>query len=427
VEAIATLLVAFIVELIAPFLISVIALLFDLVFTIIAFVSTGTIRWQVRKARLGEDQDEAKPQKRIDPRILRWVTISSFSLLALSVVVMVVINLFFFEGVLRYTLAKAEDKSAIKIDFEKASGNLFTGKVEMEGVKIQRVSHPVSTFDLAMREVSLDLSVWGLLKSEKSIESVQISGVRGNFTKHTSPKESTKTRFEVHSLVVKEVDLTVVDHSREGSSVMIALTVDSLESRPFRKSTYLFDILFRTNARGSLDGEPFSITTAEVEGGRETKWNVSNLPVSSVSPYVGGVLAWIEYGKIDVDVVDTWSLSKSPDIEMHWKFVLRDFRARVPPEDSLVKKTFGLPITTYLNRHSEKLPLEFDLVLNKDLFTGQASLEAVGLWKAVSFAFLEMLSGKAGVPSEAIKAYAKKGVGGFKNFLEKRRKARSEK
>lgn len=422
-EAIAALLVAFIVELIAPFLISVVALLIELVCAVVAFVSTGTIRWQVRKARLGEE----KPKPRVDPRILKWVMISSFSLLALSIVVMVVINLFFFEGVLRYTFAKAEEKSAIKIDFEKASGNLFTGKVEMEGVKIQRASHPVTTFDLAMREVSLDLSVWGLLKTEKSIESVEISGVRGTFTKHTSPTDVATTHFEVHSLVVAGVELLIVDHSREGPPVTLALTVDSLESRPFRKSTYLFDILFRTNARGSLGGEPFSITTAEGEGGRETRWKVSNLPVSSVSPYVGGALSWIEYGKIDVDVVDRWSLRGSPDIEMHWKFVLRDFRARVPEEDSFVKKTFGLPVTAYLNRHSEELPLEFDLVLNKDLFTGQASLEAVGLWKAVSVAFLEMLSEKAGVSSEKVKEYLKKGVGGFKGFLEKRRKARSEK
>ena len=123
-----------------------------------------------------------------------------------------------------------------------------------------------------------------------------------------------------------------------------SLKVDSLTAKPFRSGWALFDILFRSNLKGSINRQPVLVTSQVIDGGRQTRWQAEKLPVGLVSPYLKGPFLWIEEGTVDIDVEDRWSVNGKADIEMHWSFIFHDLKAEVPQDAAKTTKVFAVPI-----------------------------------------------------------------------------------
>jgi len=343
-------------------------------------------------------------------------------LLVLLLTVLAIANWLLFDDVVRWQLARAERQTGIAVTFNSASGSLWTGAIELHDVTIQRTTGETSNFDLSARTFGIDLSVGDLLLLKPVFERVELQGLRGTYDRVGLPEKLQPRRsFRLGRLVVNDALVQVTDHTRP-NKVQVQLQIDSLAVEPLRSDWAVFDLLFRGNAAGRIDGHEFSIATREILEGRETHWRGEGLPVGLLASYVGGPLDWIKSGALDVEVTDRWQVGEQTQIDMHWQLVLRDIQAEVPDGVSRATRAVAKPVVAFLNKHALRLPLEFEVAIARDRFRFAASPEAAGLGRTVGDALAAELARLAGIKPETIKQAAAESWTKFKEFLDKRRK-----
>jgi len=317
-----------------------------------------------------------------------WWFLAVSGMMALSTLVfLVALNTFAFDWFVRRALTAAESENGIAAEFNRADGNLFVGKLRLRDAKFVREGHPVSDFDLAVDDVQLNADVWKILFGQIEFEDVAIDGVRGTFTRNGKRDPSQpRRRFTIARLTVDNVSLEVADQSRPPHEVSVPLAIESLQISDFRSTWAAFDMLFRSISRGLIDGQPFTIVNRPTDDGdsQETQWVARDVPVHLLSGYFAGPLSWLVDGQLDVDVTTRWRSDESdPELEMHCYLVAHGFAANVPDQLPILQKV-AKPALTVLNQSSTRLPIEFDVTMQKDAFRGQLSPLAAGLAEALA-------------------------------------------
>jgi len=357
----------------------------------------------------------------------RWIGIVGTSLLVLAIIVVSIANWFFFDAIVRSQLAGVKEKTGITVTFGSANGNLWTGVVALHNVEFKRTEDESSQFDLSAETFRIDLSTIDLLLLDAVFEQVEVQGLRGTYDRVGLPEKlKLRKTFRLDRLKVSDVAIEVRDHTRRKNVVQAQLQIESLVAEPLRSEWAVFDLLFRTDAKGRVNGRDFSIATHEIPDGRQTRWQGDGLPVELLGAYLGGPLNWVTAGRLDIDVTDRWQLGDSAEIEMHWDVVLRDVKAEVPPDASRMTRVVAQPTVALLNKHSVRLPLKFDVVVDRERFHFAASPEAMELGRTIGDALADELGKLAGLKPKAIKEATAKKWGQFKDFLDKRRKRNHE-
>ena len=122
---------------------------------------------------------------------------------------------------------------------------------------------------------------------------------------------------------------------------------------PLRSNMMLFDLMYRTNAKGRVSGYAFEATSVESENSRITTWRAPEIPLSLAMPYLGSGARFIEGGSIDVSVEDRWIISEGggedgsedgSEISMHYRVVLRDLQVAIPDDLGPSEKALALPL-----------------------------------------------------------------------------------
>lgn len=309
----------------------------------------------------------AKRKRHLAFRIAQWGAVTCVAVLLFLLVLVTVVNAFFFESILRYSLRNAESRTKISVDFDKASGSLWTGRVKLDNVVIRRPKHSISQFDLKGETVELDLSVTKLLRWSFVFESVRISGFEGKWEQvGKSVQLKPRRNFRIDRLTMEDIRFDYVDRTAE-KPFQATLVLDSLESAPLRSNLAMFDVLFRTKAAGNVNGIPFVIDS---EKGKHF-FRMNDVPIRLFSPYVG-LFEWFDSGNVDILVENRF---EEKNVTMHWSLTFRDFHARAPEGTPLKVKAAMLPLTGYLNNKSQRLPLEFELEKGENEFRFKSSTE----------------------------------------------------
>lgn len=352
-------------------------------------------------------------------RALRISLVSVAALLAIAALLM---NTVLFETTLRAALARWKDKTGVAVDFHAASGNWFSGRVELDGVRVSRGDSERSEFDLQAAAVRLRIRMGSLLGGEASLQSLEIDGLRGTYER-TAPRGShgRGRDFAIDRLALRDAEVLFRDRPLDEKPAEMKLVLKSLEAAPFRRRSAVFDALFRATASGTIDGSPFSIASEGGPGARTTRWQAADLPLRFLSDYAGGGFAWFRSGRADLDAAATWS-EESREINSHWKIRLKSPVAQVPDSIEGWKRPLAEAAAAFVNRHPPELPLEFDLAMSRDQFDGALSVEATGLFTALGGAFAKRLAELAQVPVEKIQEYGRRSLEAFKGYLQHWRK-----
>lgn len=341
------------------------------------------------------------------------------ALTGLTVVLVLLLNTVFFEPALRRGLDRVRAKTGVNVQFESAEGSFLTGDVTLRNVTAAREDALRSNLNLRIQEVRANLAITSLTGTPR-LESLYLRDVDGVYQRGRLP--SPKRGFVVDHFVVERASLILREPESEKPAADLPLIVETLECRPLRKDFALFDLLFRSNGRGSIERAPFEIRMEGNETGRTTRWKAQGLPVGFLAGYVGEPFDWLTAGTLDVDVLDTWSNDGSPEIDSHWTLTLRDATAAVPERITGMRRAIAEPVVRYIQAHPVSLPLEFRLQLHEGHFTGAASLETTGLLEAAADGVLEDLARRAKVPAERVKEIGRRTLDGFKRFVGDRKK-----
>jgi hypothetical protein len=363
-------------ELIFAALTPLVVLVVDLIGSVFAFLFSF-IPFGRREPRSGR----AAPKK---------VFVALLVIAAILLGTLLVVNQFFFASSVRAVFDTLERRSGIQTACAEIDGSLFFGRIALGDCTIVRREHSSSEFDLALGSVELDLDVFSLFGTAE-LETAHVVGLRGSVNRHQAQDganesdavQKPRRAFVIQDLNIDSVDIALAGVNQDGAPYELPIRVASATSAPLRSQLALFDILFRSNANGSVAGADFEIKTSGDADGRQTYWSASQVPVADFGAMVGGTLAWFKTGVVDINIVDSWRRVGPLAIDMDWKLRFSEVEVQAPDSSGMLTKLATGPIVDYVNSHDGEFPFEFQMVVNEAQFEYQSSLQTAGLWTAV--------------------------------------------
>jgi hypothetical protein len=364
-------------------------------------------------------------------KAFRKITAVAFVGLALTLGGLVLANTLFFEPTIRYAVGLVAKRAGTELDFKAVSGNLFTGRFAFENINARRVSDTRRSFDLQVGKLSGTIDLWTLLNGPICFERLSVGSVSGTFRDperrgageggDDDERIRAKRRFRIEELTLRDVRVALSKGDSDGAPVALSLT--SVTSTPLRSNFAVFDLLFRSNVAGQIDGHDFFISTGKTDGGRITQWRMQELPIASVSRFVDKPpVGWLREGTLTVNVDERWVLAKQAEIDMDWNIRMRGTRAEPRKGAGVVEQTFALPIIAYINSKDGNVDLRFKLAMNESQFEDMASPDAAALWNALVRSMSRAIATGAGTRTEDAERGIDTAVKGFKGFLDKVRK-----
>jgi hypothetical protein len=388
-------------------------------------VSAATSRSAKKQNR--QDDTEVVVNERNPPpktlKFMKWLKWILLSILVAIILMVVLINYFFLDSAVKYVLDNVKERSGVSVEYKVANGNLFTGRFELLGIVAKREKHDQLTFDLVANTLIIDLDLLSSAFGHAELEYLEIKDSSGKVERlHKSDKLKAKKPFNVEFLLIENLDIDYIDHTSDRGVQKYKFEVQDLSSKPFRSTHALFDVFFRSNMQGAINGYPFTIKTEVQKDGRITQWRANDLPVQIAGDFIGGPLKWLKSGKLDIHVDDAWAVGNNVDINMDWKFIFKGVNAEAPDHLNGMVGTLSNGAVNYLNSRPDPSEVSFRLVVNENQFEGATSLEAAGMWKAVTKSLLNKITAGSKEKQQAIKENVKKGFDKFKGFIDKRRK-----
>jgi hypothetical protein len=362
--------------------------------------------------------------------IFRLITAVAFAGLVLTIGGLVLVNTLFFEPAIRHVVGLVAKRTGTELEFKSVSGNLFTGRFAFEDISAKRVSDTKRNFDLKVSGLNGDVDLRTLLIGSISLDRLSVDTVSGTFHQqaktanvHEAGRIRAKRRFRIENLTLRDVDVTLSN----GDSAPVALSLKSVTSTPFRSNFAVFDLLFRSNIAGQIDGHEISISTRSTDGGRITQWRMPDLPVASVSGFVTRPpIGWMREGTLSVSVDDRWVLAKRAEIDMDWNIRMLGVRAEPREGASVLERTIALPINDYINSKGGNIDLRFRLVMNENQFEDLLSPDAGVLWNSVVRSMASAIATGTGRSTDEVGHGIDTALKGFKGFLNKARKPANE-
>lgn len=352
-----------------------------------------------------EVADESPAQKR---RWRRWVRVGGIALFLFGLIGLVAIEFIGADPMLRWALKDLKPKTGIELTFDQVSGGFLRGNLEATNIKLKRVEDKYSNFDLACDKATCHFSIWTILWSRTSFESVTLEHVTGRYERVSSrePRANQKT-FEIYKFMATNCDLEIIDHTASGESAPYTIRIATFESERMRSRWVMFDTLFRSNIVGTVEGRPISITSQRKETGYEVHWNADRLPVAIVGDYLKGPFRWIDEGSVDVVMTADVPAdgTRKGILAMKWELAFHEIHAGLPDGMNLAMRTVAQVAVNELNRKIDGLKIAFDaklpMVNGNVLINSDVVLES--LWKAISTAARDSLLEKLGVKLEDVK------------------------
>ena len=303
--------------------------------TLVVDVFAAIIGFLLSLFSSGAGNKTAKPRRGQTNRAARGVAVALGCVAAVIFAALWIVNSFYFDSTVRYVFDAAEKRTGVVTACDAIDGSLFAGRIELTDCSLQRSSHPNTTFELAVDRVALDLRMSSLLGTAH-IDSAAVDGLSGWIrggprqasTGEESQSEKPRRAFEIGELSIARTNIDLAGVNRDGMPFELDIEIEHLSSAPLRSRLAFFDILFRSNAAGSIAGAPFSISMSEIEDGRQTAWRASNVPVASFGALAGGSLAWFRDGTVDIAIDDRWQRGDSLDIDLDWRLAFSRHQGR---------------------------------------------------------------------------------------------------
>jgi hypothetical protein len=436
-EALVILLAEFLITFIAPVIILAIeiaAISIGFLLELAAWLLFAKRRAACPPATIPSAAPERR-QKETGGGFVRWSGISrliitvAFAGLVLTIGGLILVNTLFFEPAIRQVLGFVAKRTGTELEFKSVSGNLFTGRFTFENMSAKRVSDTKSSFDLKVGTLSGHVALQTLLIGPISFKSLSLEAVSGTF--HQQDKQGTgrdahdagrigaKRRFRIEDLTLRDVDVAL----SKGDRAPVAISLKSVTSMPLRSHFAVFDLLFRSNVAGQIDGHDIHISTGNRDGTRITQWRMPDLPVVSVSRFVTSPpVGLLREGTLTVNVDDQWRLGKQAEINMDWDIRMRGARAGPRTGANVLEQTFALPIINYINSKDGDIDLHFKLAMNENQFEDIVSPDAGALWNSLTQSIAKAIAAGTGMKTEEAGHGIDNAIKGFKGFLDKVRK-----
>jgi hypothetical protein len=185
--------------------------------------------------------------------------------------------------------------------------------------------------------------------------------------------------FTIGRLTIQDAQLDCVDRSRPPRVMQVPLQLSSLEAHDFRSRWRVFDVLFRSNSRGTIYGRPFEITSRSAPDAHESVFKVTELPLALSGRRISAPLGGRVDGLVNADIHTRWQpQDESTELKMHCRLLAHSFTMYMP--NNPIARAAGPAMASRVPRN---VPMEFDLALDKRAFDGETSFLATGILERI--------------------------------------------
>ncbi len=352
---------------------------------------------------------------------IRWLTRLSVASLVTAVLILgtvTIVNAFYFESAIGWICARIESSRGIKVQFDSASGSLWTGEVEFTGFHAQRADAE-RPFDVKVEDLYLDLAMPTLIAAP-AFESVVAQRVTGEFRIDLDAEEKPPRReFEIRSFEMRAAKIKLVGGARNGRPLELPVEVDLWSVTPLRSNWLAHDLLLRSNAQGRVAGVPFEGQSEITDEKRFCRWKVSRLPIDVAAYAIGPPLAWLQEGKLDFALEEEASPPSSEMLQMKCQIRLRDLMVSVPENLPIQAQVAAAAVTGWLETHDRSLELEFPITMNTRQFANRLSPWGAGLEQAVANAMLAEMGRQSGTDVHSLRRQSAEAIERFQEMLGK--------
>ncbi len=373
-------------------------------------MAAGLLNWKKRAAA------------KTGSKFLRWTTVCLLGLLTFTVIGTFAVNAFWFEPAVRLVLERVEERKGIRVTFESATGNLFTGKLDLAGATIERSSHPSSTFYLTAKHIAADLDMWQIVRLKPVLEFLHIDGIDGTFERAGKNDQiESQLDFIIEDLTLGNANLLVKDQTGSPFPKELKVRIDTFQSHPFRSTHMAYDALLRSTISGNINGSPFKISKNPGDGTHMSSWNLQNLRLDQFGDFMLGSWNVIGEGVLTIEAQNTFLNTRPATIDMSWKLKFSGIQLHRPAR--LLKRYFKLQDNDEKStkEKGKEFSLAFSFDLSEDQFMNRPSLEAAGVWKLFREKFAQKASDAFSDIKEKTRVGGDKARGKFSDYFNKER------
>ena len=424
------LLLTLIAEFVASLVLPVIAVIIDFFATLLALIGF-TLFGRRSRERTAADPTDGHTAERLGRATGTVVRSRRFAIgaglfgavfLALLAGVLVA-NFVFFKPTVNWLAGKVAERSGMEISFDNAEGNLLTGKLQLGNLNVQRRNTDKTEYRFSARQVAVDVEMLSLVFGDAELASLHVDGASGDIW--TKPKKTdaggdkrAKRQFEITDLGLSNVDVQL----HRVDTPPLSLAISQFHTDNLRSRFVVYDVFFRSDINGTVNGNTFLVSSKRQVGGRSTRWQLDDFPAELVRHYVDKApFKWFTGGTVDVRVDDHWTSADNAELDTSWDIVLKDVRVVEPDNSNLVEKALGTPIARYINSRDEDIDFSLRFVMDESQFEMKPSLDAAGVWDAVLEGTARALAENSKETADEIRTNLKQSAGKFKEFLNKRR------
>lgn len=312
-------------------------------------------------------------------KVVQRLRKASVILCATTVAVLLMVNLFYTENVMRWFLSAISSRTEINIRYQALDGNLLTGRFNFKGISIDRSRNNISEFSFECGNAIIDVNISALLLGKVKFDEVAIANLRGKYSHMADFREHPARKgFEITTLKIDDAIVSVEVKSTARRALNTTLIIEELHSTRLRSQWALYDLLFGTCAKGAIDDGTFAIRTAV----GNAEWTANNLPIGVVFSQMLHPLNLIEDGRLSVHVISNWTRERYPVIEMKCELVLSELSPLSVKSIMDIKP--GMTAPRFLNDNRGSFPIAFQIAVDQRSFEFACSAEAAGIWKAFS-------------------------------------------
>jgi hypothetical protein len=396
---------------------------------------------------------ESKDKKiKIPPALIKWIQRIAIGSATLFATALLLINFVFLEETVRFAANTVEEKTGFEIQYDSVEGNIFTGAFAFVGLDLKQTQADKAQLSVKAQNLAANLSVWDFILGNRIIDSATLS--QAEIELQTLPKAEKEEKsaiefaiafgkkaldgvnvsngsavlkapnYTIEDLHINDVSIHVDDRSADTPTVY-DIEIASFQSQPLRSHFATFDLLFRSNLDGTLNGSRLLISNTEANGQRHTKWATQDIPASVLASLIGGPFSLFEEGTVDVEVTDQWEAEQVNNLELDWAIKVSDAQARLPASTPELLKPLAQVWVDNINQNEEAWEFAFQLQLSEDQFKGASSLNAQQIWRDTIPVFIKQIAKKTGIKESTVKEKTTKALDAVKGFLE-RRKAKEQ-
>ncbi|MDJ0824688.1 MAG: hypothetical protein QNJ16_04225 [Rhodobacter sp.] len=322
--------------------------------------------------------------------------------LAVALVPVILINLVFFDPMARWVTDRIAGRTGIDIAYDRIDGDLFTGKLAVEGLRVARPADAKPGFDVEVARVAADADLWTIFARERRLQALAIEGVTGRLEAGApvpedagrpnlpqTDAERPKRAFAVANLQMADVVVDIVQHDRSP----VRLEIIEASSGLFRSRHAAFDLFFRSNLEARVDDVSLVVETEELsERSRRTAWRLDKAPVEPIGDLVGRAPAtWFRDGIVTVEVEDFWDLDDLT-VDMDWRLFLADAVIAAPEGARLRDRALAAALNKVVQGRPDGVDLSFSLYLDEETFSATGSRDLSALWQAMRPALQQLLA-----------------------------------